>query len=389
MTAPQADSALDVRERRLGRAAAVVPYVLLAAATALSWASDERPLGHRLRTLAIAALAAAWMLWMVTLHPGWTRRRGLMAAFYVGLMAFVAVLVVRNPWFGLFAVTGYLYAWELLAGRWRLVGVTAAAVLHATGIFGGRLPTSPAAIVAFVLLVAVIVALTALFSSLGEVVSEQNQQRKRMVAELAEANRRLEAAMAENEGLHAQLLAQARGAGVLDERQRMAREIHDTIAQGLTGIVTQVQAAQNAAERPADWRRHLDNAARLARESLSEARRSVQAVGPEPLTTAPARGARRGGDALVRAARRGGRGRHHRHRQAHAPRGRGGAAAHRPGGAGQRGQARRRLQGGADPVLHGGPGDAGHPRRRRRLRPGHDLDRGAGRARPLRPRRHA
>jgi len=63
----------------------------------------------------------------------------------------------------------------------------------------------------------------------------------------------------------------------------MAREIHDTLAQGLTGIITQVQAARNAAERPADWRRHLDNAANLARENLSEARRTVQAVGPEPL----------------------------------------------------------------------------------------------------------
>ena len=38
---------------------------------------------------------------------------------------------------------------------------------------------------------------------------------------------------------------------MLDERQRMAREIHDTIAQGLTGIVTQLEAAEQAA-RPAE-----------------------------------------------------------------------------------------------------------------------------------------
>ena len=62
-----------------------------------------------------------------------------------------------------------------------------------------------------------------------------------------EANRRLEATIAENEGLHRQLLTQAREAGVLDERRRMAREIHDTLAQGLTGIVTQLQAAEQAA----------------------------------------------------------------------------------------------------------------------------------------------
>ena len=63
----------------------------------------------------------------------------------------------------------------------------------------------------------------------------------------------------------------------------MAREIHDTLAQGLTGIITQVQSARHAQGRPDDWRRHLDNAADLARESLAEARRTVEAVGPEPL----------------------------------------------------------------------------------------------------------
>ena len=36
--------------------------------------------------------------------------------------------------------------------------------------------------------------------------------------------------------------------GILDERQRMAREIHDTLAQGLTGIITQLQAAEQAAD---------------------------------------------------------------------------------------------------------------------------------------------
>jgi signal transduction histidine kinase len=67
----------------------------------------------------------------------------------------------------------------------------------------------------------------------------------------------------------------------------MAREIHDTLAQGLTGIVTQLQAAEQAAARtpvdPTGWRRHVAAATRLARESLTEARRSVDALRPEPL----------------------------------------------------------------------------------------------------------
>jgi signal transduction histidine kinase len=70
---------------------------------------------------------------------------------------------------------------------------------------------------------------------------------------------------------------------MLDERQRMAREIHDTLAQGLTGIITQLEATERAAGRSEQWRRHLDQARALARTSLSEARRSVQALRPEPL----------------------------------------------------------------------------------------------------------
>jgi len=66
----------------------------------------------------------------------------------------------------------------------------------------------------------------------------------------------------------------------------MAREIHDTLAQGLTGIITQLEAARQAANDPSAWRRHLDNASTLARESLREARRSVQALRTEALDTA-------------------------------------------------------------------------------------------------------
>jgi signal transduction histidine kinase len=95
----------------------------------------------------------------------------------------------------------------------------------------------------------------------------------------------LELALEENAGLHAQLLTQAREAGVLDERQRMAREIHDTIAQGLTGIITQLEAADHAKDRPVDRDRHIETAKRLARDSLAEARRSVEASMPAALET--------------------------------------------------------------------------------------------------------
>jgi signal transduction histidine kinase len=111
---------------------------------------------------------------------------------------------------------------------------------------------------------------------------EQKLARARMSADLAEANRRREEILAENAGLQAQLLVQAREAGVLEERQRMAREIHDTLAQGLTGIITQLEAAQRSGEH-AERERRIGNAKQLARDGLAEARRSVQALRPQAL----------------------------------------------------------------------------------------------------------
>ena len=111
----------------------------------------------------------------------------------------------------------------------------------------------------------------------------------------------LEAALEENAGLHAQLVAQAREAGVTDERQRIAGEIHDTIAQGLTGVITQLEAANQVKSDPAELQRRLDNATSLARESLAEARRSMRAILPAPLEGRQLRGRRggRGGTLVV------------------------------------------------------------------------------------------
>ena len=66
----------------------------------------------------------------------------------------------------------------------------------------------------------------------------------------------------------------------------MAGEIHDTLAQGLTGIISQLEAAGHARDHRGDWSRHLAQAAALARSSLTEARRSVRALRPEQLESA-------------------------------------------------------------------------------------------------------
>lgn len=279
---------LDGWERRLERFSSVIPYLVLVISVllALTATGSTTTRGSLLGTLLLAGLAAAWMLWWVTLHPGWRARRGLMAVYFGGLLVLFAVLQYRSPSFGFFAFAGYVHALLVLPGRWGLVGVGVTGVIAATALYGGLPPARWADVPAYALLVVVIVALAVAFSFLGYITTEQSRQRKLTVTELAQTNQKLHDTLQENAGLHAQLLASAHEAGVLDERQRMAREIHDTLAQGLAGVITQVQAAQQAQDRPQDWRHHLDLAAQLARQSLSEARRSVQAVRPLPLETA-------------------------------------------------------------------------------------------------------
>jgi len=268
----------------------VVPYVMLAFCAILTpvlyrahWET-----GSPVVPLTLCALAAAWTLWMYTLHPRWRDRPRLMGVFVVVLLVIMTVMVARYAWLGFYTFTGYYYVYCLVES-WprRIAGISVVACL--TGISQGS-GLQGAFDLPRVLILAGTIAVNVLagcaFAWFSWASYKEGELRRRLFAELAETNGKLEATLAENTGLHRQLLAQAREAGVLDERQRMAQEIHDTLAQGLTGIITQLQAAEEATGDPAEQRRHYDAATRLARESLSEARRSVHALRPEPLEQA-------------------------------------------------------------------------------------------------------
>ena len=84
--------------------------------------------------------------------------------------------------------------------------------------------------------------------------------------------------------VNARLYRRSREAATLEERNRVAREIHDTLAQGFTGILVQLQAAERLSlKRPDQALQSLQDARELARESLQEARRSVLNLRPTPL----------------------------------------------------------------------------------------------------------
>ena len=73
-------------------------------------------------------------------------------------------------------------------------------------------------------------------------------------------------------------------AAVVEERNRLAREIHDTCAQGFTGITLQLEAAEEILAQNSDGvLDHIVSARTLARESLNELRESVWKLRPDAL----------------------------------------------------------------------------------------------------------
>jgi signal transduction histidine kinase len=241
-----------------------LPYGLLALAAAVAVmarpmfgdAAADLPV-----TLAVMAVTALWM----ALVPRPT------AVHYTGRTVLAFVLCWLNPLFAIFACIGFVDAYDSLRARWVYVGIAAVAVTQA-GAQSGGLP--PDGIEQGVLLVALVLlngGLAALFLRSSERIEERSD-------ELARLNTDLHRALAENDALHRQLVEQARTAGVQDERGRLAREIHDTIAQDLAGIVTQLEAGVGG-------ERH-ERVLRLAREALADTRRSVLDLAPSDLDDA-------------------------------------------------------------------------------------------------------
>jgi DNA-binding CsgD family transcriptional regulator len=116
MSASQAEH-LDHWERRALPLLNLMPYVLLVISTALAVGIDHGNGAKLALDLAGSALCALWMLWLITLHPAWEQRPVRMGVFFVGLMAFAAVLVVNDPVYGFFSWTGYLWIYRVLQGN--------------------------------------------------------------------------------------------------------------------------------------------------------------------------------------------------------------------------------------------------------------------------------
>jgi signal transduction histidine kinase len=249
------------------------PYVTLSISLVLDLL-DALTWDERLISIGLSAGAALWCLFMFTLPKERREDQTWVRVYFAGLMVWAALLMFHQFVFFIFVITGFIHAFLLKPAAAGFVGVGLTSLIVNSGIV---YPEANADAWWTFGIIVVIQTVAVGFGIIGgEKLSELSEQRRRSLVEL-------EAALEENAGLHAQLVAQAREAGIHDERQRLAGEIHDTIAQGLTGVITQLEAATRFKDDPAELQRRLDDATDLARASLAEARRSMRAILPAPL----------------------------------------------------------------------------------------------------------
>ncbi|MGH8794538.1 MAG: sensor histidine kinase [Stackebrandtia sp.] len=247
-------------------------FGVMAAVTASLIAADDSLSGpRRWGGLAVLAALALWYLGvgMRALHRG----PGRLGATYLALAIPLTVgLFALSPIGSVMLFMLYPHIWALLVKRQTLAVTaittagTAAAMLTMTdasagGMWGVAAWSGAALAFAF-----------ALGLWITRII-EQSRQRAELVSELSAAR--------------AQLAEVSRRAGVAAERERLARDIHDTLAQGFAGVVLLVEAAASDVGRDDEAaRRRLERAGEIARENLTEARLLVEALTPAALSEA-------------------------------------------------------------------------------------------------------
>ncbi|WP_244328780.1 sensor histidine kinase [Streptomyces marokkonensis] len=262
------------------------PYAMLGVGTVLTTATMDIIGMSTAERYATVVLVTAVLLWQLWWDRWFTRTRAgrtpVSACYYLVRAAAAFVLSWLNPFFAFLAAVGYFDADRLLPPRLLKTGLLVTAVTVAGSQSGGFPPRGPLGWGVFGALLCVHLGMIAVFGHLTAREDERTRTQAATIAELERTNTALQQALDENAALHTQLLVQAREAGVADERRRLAAEIHDTLAQGLTGIIAQLQVAASAQD-PALSRTHMDRALTLARDSLGEARRSVHNLSPVAL----------------------------------------------------------------------------------------------------------
>jgi len=251
-------------------------FGIVLATSVVVLAIDDEPNGRT--TLGLVLSAALAVVYVVAGVPAIARRPETMLShlmYTVPALALVGGLLATSPVFFLllwvlypqiFATAPTLKVSIVTAVALSVVWVTASAGWSSTP-FSGPAWWSGVAQGAVGLLFAVC------FGTWITRIIDESQARAALIDELATTR--------------AELAAAHRQSGVLAERERLATEIHDTLAQGFASIAMLLQAADGSLDRDPDRARaHLASAQRTARENLAEARALVAALQPVALQQA-------------------------------------------------------------------------------------------------------
>jgi signal transduction histidine kinase len=214
----------------------------------------------------LSVLFGLWYWFMIIRHRRWIQSDLPMLAYAAGAIALCVTLIWLNPTYNLLLFVMYSQLYSFLRIRW---AIPASLVLTALLVLRGVV-AAPEAWRSWVFIATLSVFFGIFFALWINSIIEQSRERRELIEEL--------------ESTREELAARQRRAGILEERGRLAREIHDTLAQGFISIVAHLEAAEGALAPGSDQtRRHLEQARRTARENLVEARHLVAALRPETL----------------------------------------------------------------------------------------------------------
>ena len=249
----------------------IVFYAALAIPTVLALLAEESPQDKLLIigfSLGLGAWYALIMMWIVP------RARGRWQVIWPIIFMAGAIMLwfplARTHWaYFITASSFYGLMWGTLPFGFAVAGNV---ILTGLLIWVQALNLGRSVNLSFNLFLigAVVIGWSALLALWIRTIMRESTRRKQLIEQL--------------EAAQEELAAVERQAGVLEERQRMAQEIHDTLAQGFTSIVLQLEAAEQAL--PDDLNSvedRIQKARDTARTNLEEARRLVLALQPEPL----------------------------------------------------------------------------------------------------------
>ncbi|RKT88047.1 Signal transduction histidine kinase [Saccharopolyspora antimicrobica] len=241
--------------------------LLLAIATARVWLTHPTGATGWLAAGGAALLTVVYGFGAVLRHA--LHRRWLAMSWLAAVTAVWAALLAISPDFSWLAFPLFFLHLHLLRGLHALIAVVVVTALVVTAQGWRTGAWSVGMVLGPIIGAGVAVIITWGYAA----IYAENQRRQALIDDLTRTR--------------AELATTQHQAGVAAERERLAREIHDTLAQGLSSIILLLRAAETALPPEADKARaRITEAHRTAADNLDEARRFVRDLRPPSLSDA-------------------------------------------------------------------------------------------------------